>query len=141
MADGSLALRVQGLGDLRRVLRKANRDLDYGVTGGMRETAKSVRARARANAPEGPARDPHRGDLKRSLRYSVTTRRASVYSNLVYAPVHEWGGTIRPRGAPIEIPRRRFVGRAVAESRRDIEAWSVGLLDEIARTFDVRTGG
>lgn len=135
MADWSLAVRGDGLRDLRRVLRKANIDLDKGLAVAMRRTGKVVRDRARVNAPIGPDRDPHRGALKRSLRYSVTQKKASIYSNDPKAPVHEYGGTIRPRGVPIQIPRRRYVGRAIKQSRREIDAMTEGLLDAIAEEF------
>lgn len=136
MASTEFAARVRGLGDLRRALRRSNTLLDRGVSRHIREIGKRVRDKARMYAPIGPRRDPHRGDLRKSLRYSVTRRRASVYTNDPKAPVHEWGGTIRPRGAPIKIPRRQYVSRAVKDSRRFIDAEMLGLLDSIAREFD-----
>ena len=53
------------------------------------------------------------GALKRSLTYSVKERQDSLVgtmkSSSIYAPVHEFGGTIHPRGYPIKIKKRSFM--------------------------------
>jgi phage gpG-like protein len=76
------------------------------------------------------------GDLERSVRFRATAKGASVFSDLDYAPVHEWGGTIEPRGVPIRIPRRQFMNRGVADSRREIDGSVESLLDWIATEWE-----
>lgn len=131
--DDGLAVRVEGLSDLRRVLRKVDKNLDRSVSQALRGVAAEVRQRARAKAPVKS------GALRRSIKYSVRPMGASVYSRLDYAPVHEFGGRVRPKGTPIRVPRRRYIGRAVKESRRDIDAVTRSLLDNIADEWDGRT--
>ena len=58
------------------------------------------------------------GALAKSLKVSVTTRGASIYSNLPYAPVVHWGGRIMPRGVAIDFKRTEFISKA-AERHAD----------------------
>jgi phage gpG-like protein len=126
---GDLAVRVEGLADLRRALGKVDKTLARGMARVLRQTGKLIVSRARANAPVDD------GDLRRSIKQSVTAKRATIYSNAPYAAVHEYGGTIRPHGGPVHIAKREFLGRAVGESRREIDAALDDLLDDIADTW------
>ena len=72
-----------------------------------RRSPRDVAAEA---APLAPRRT---GALAASYKPFVTQRGAGVRSRLPYAPVIEYGGTIRPRGVPIEIARSQPVTRAV----------------------------
>jgi HK97 gp10 family phage protein len=116
-------VRVDGLAKLRRDLKAIDKDLGKSLTDHLREIAKEVRDDARSRAPVKT------GALRGSIKHSVRARGASVYSNLDYAPVHEWGGTIRPRGAPIEIRGRHFIAEAVDANSKRVE-------DELARSLD-----
>lgn len=135
-ADGPRrpGLYLEGYRDLRTVLRRSDRNLDLALGRAVREIGKGVRDKVREEA----RRFADSGDLGRSIRYSVRAKSASVYSNLAYAPVHEWGGTIRPRGVPIAIPRREFAQKGVLRSRREIDGGMERVLDTVASTWSSR---
>jgi phage gpG-like protein len=72
----------------------------------VREAAEELREEAKQNAP---ARS---GELKSSIRITrLTERSAKVGSKLIYAPVHEFGGTIRPKKG--KVMRYQINGRWV----------------------------
>jgi HK97 gp10 family phage protein len=119
-----LSIKANGLAKLRRDLKAIDKDLAKSFTDHLREIAKDVRDDARPRAPRKT------GALQRSIKHSVRARGASVYSNLPYAGVQEWGGTIRPRGTPIEIRGRHFIYSAVDENTKHVE-------EELTRTLDV----
>lgn len=123
------AVRIEGLAELRLALKKIDRELDRGLAAVFRQIGRMVRDAARRNAPV------RSGALRKSIRSSVSARRSSIYSNLDYAPVHEWGGTIRPNGGAVKIEARRYMNRGVSESRRVIDAGLDGLLDHLARVW------
>lgn len=120
-------VRVKGLAELNRSLGKISKDLRKSSVAELRDIAKKVRDDARSNAPR------RSGKLAASLRYSATNTGARVTSTLPQAPVHEYGGVIRPRGVPIRIKRSEFVGRAVRDNARGIEEQIGDLLERIAR--------
>lgn len=125
--DREFAVRTQGLSKLQRSLGKIDKDLRRDSIRHLREVAKRVRGTGQGFAPV------RTGALKGSFRYQAGNRGASVSSALPYAAVHEYGGTIAPRGVPIEIKRSRMLGRAVGEHAGDIEEQLGDLLDAIAR--------
>lgn len=72
-------------------------------------------AEYKRNAKRNPARTTRKiltgdtGDLGRSIQYKTEPGKAIVYSDLVYAPVHNWG--LRAgRGAGFTMPQRQFIG-------------------------------
>lgn len=119
-----LSVQVEGLSKLRRDLRAIDKGLGKSLTDHIREIARKVRDDARSRAPKKTKR------LSRSIKHSVRARGASVYSNSPYANVHEWGGTIRPRGVPIRIKGRRFIYSAVQDNTKNVE-------EELGRSLDV----
>lgn len=121
-----LSLRVEGLAKLRRDLRAIDKDLGKSLTDHLRDLAKEVRDEARSRAPVKT------GALQRSIKHSVRARGASIYSNTPYAGVQEWGGTIRPKGTPIEIQGRHFIYSAIYDHADHIKGQVEGLLDGIA---------
>ena len=125
--DTEFSIRTKGLGDLNRALGKVDKDVRKDSVRKLREGAKGVRNTAR---PLTPVR---RGVLQRSLRYSATNRGASVTSNLPQAPVHEYGGVIRPRGAPITIKKSRMLGTALQRERPKIEDAIERLVEQVIR--------
>lgn len=114
---------MEGLAEFRRALRRANKEVDKGVGQILRRTGRSVRDTARAEAPV------RSGELRASIRHSVTGKRSSIYSNLEWAPIQEYGDPNRG------IPARRFMARGVQKSRRDIERDTDRLLEELTRTM------
>lgn len=119
-----VSVKVDGLAKLRRDLKAIDKDLGKAFTDHLRDIAREIRDDARSRAPRKT------GALQRSIKHSVRARGASVYSDLDYAAVHEWGGTIRPRGAPIEIRGRHYIYSAVDENIKHIE-------EELERSLDV----
>lgn len=89
----------------------------------IREGTGKVAVTAGARAP----RDS--GALAHSIRPYVSGVRASVGSTLPYAGVHEFGGSISPRGVPISIKASGFVGRAIDDHADEI-------VEDIADGFD-----
>jgi phage gpG-like protein len=72
----------------------------------VREAAEELREEAKQNAPT------RSGELKSSIRITrLSGRSAKVGSKLVYAPVHEFGGTIRPKKG--KVMRYQINGRWV----------------------------
>lgn len=123
---------LKGLTDLRQVLRRAGRDLDKALARSLREIGKRVKGNVQSVA----RRYRDSGDLERSIRYSVKAKAASVYTNSPYGAVHEWGGTITPRGVPIHIPRREWMNEGVRKSRREVDSSLERVLDDLANWFD-----
>ncbi len=72
------------------------------VTKMKRDAAEIVASQARRNAPV----------LTGGLRDSISGQARGVVSNVPQGPVWEFGGTIRPRGYPINIPRSEMATRA-----------------------------
>jgi hypothetical protein len=129
-----LAVQIVGLSQFRRDLAKIDKDLSKEINKYLREIGKSVRDTARGLAPKGPT-----GNLKKSIKHSVKAKEMSLYSDLVYAPAHEWGTSkspgsqVQPRGVPIRIKRRQMLGHAVFSRSDDIENHLLGLVDHLAR--------
>jgi phage gpG-like protein len=117
---------VPGLSKLRRDLKAIDKDLGKALTSHLRGVAREVRDDARSRAPVDE------GDLKKTIKHSVTSKGASVYSDSDYAEVHEWGGVIRPRGVPIEIVGRRYTYDAVGDRTGRIRSEVDRILDVVA---------
>lgn len=83
----------------------------------------------------GSTEDPYEtGGLRRSVKTSVRRKsEVSVYSNLPQAPVHEFGGTIKPRGRPITIERTNFVSGTVLALGDEIDSEIGEAFDKVAR--------
>lgn len=62
----------------------------------------------------------------------MRSRGSSVYTRAPHGGVHEFGGTIRPKGAPIKIEKSEPIYGAIAEKTNEIEDQLGGLLDGIA---------
>lgn len=105
MADP--AIRVEGLRELRRDLRKLQPAVAKELQKDLRDAAGKVAQEARARAPRVTGR------YARSIRPYVTAKGVSVGSNLPQAGVLHFGGTIRPRGVPITFKPRPVVSDAV----------------------------
>lgn len=126
------ALRIEGLNDLRRSLRKVDRDLANEINRYLRIVAMEVRNKARLAAPK------QTGALSKSIKHSVRAREMTLFSDSPYANAHEWGTSkspgslVRPRGVPIRIKRTQMVGHAVFSSRDRVEEHVLGLVDHLA---------
>jgi hypothetical protein len=123
MAQGKVAVDVQGFRDFRRDLKRLDASANKALSSQLRETGGVVLVRAKAIAPRLT------GELADSLRLSVTQRAVTIYSTLPQAPVLHWGGKISPRGVPIIVPRTEFISQA-AEERGD------ELVEDLGRDID-----
>src|SRR5688572_25988668 len=90
---------TKGLREFRRDLKRLDPQVDRELRVELREAVGKVIVQAATTAPRLSGR------LARSYRPFVTQRTAGVRSQLPYAGVHEFGGTISPRGTPITIRR------------------------------------
>lgn len=112
MADRDLVVHVEGLRALRRDIRKMQPDT-------VRELRKVIKDAAQIVAEEARTRAPVRtGRLAGSIRATTSGDKGIVRSPLPYAAVHEFGGTIRPKGAPIAIRGSHMVYGAL-DNKRD----------------------
>ena len=124
MAD---AIRVEGLANLRKNLRNTDKDALKMVQGVVAGAAKIVAADASTLAPR------RSGRLAGSIRGTTSGNKGLVRSRLPYAKVHEYGGTISPRGTPITIARSAFVTRAIERKESAVtRALEVGF-EQVAR--------
>jgi hypothetical protein len=128
-------IETEGLGDLLRTLRRVDAGMHKGLTSELRGIGKEVQANVR-----GSTEDPHRsGKLRRSVKVSVRAGGfirvggVTLYSTSPQAGVWEWGGAIRPRGTPIEIPRTLFVRGEAYEALEGVEDRLAALFDALAR--------
>ena len=129
MARGDYDVQVKGLADLRRDLRRLDQEALKEIRGALKDAADVV---ARDAATLAPRRT---GRLAASYRPFTSGNVAGVRSRLPYAGVIEFGGTIRPRGVPIEIRRYEPVTRAVERQRdRVVEQVADGIEAAAKRT-------
>jgi len=117
------AIRVEGLQKFRRSLRATDRDAAKAVQAVTKRAAGLVADEARSLAPR------RSGRLAASIRATTAGAKGVVRSPLPYAKVHEYGGTIRPKGTPIMIKRSLYVHRAMDRKADDV-------LNELARGFE-----
>lgn len=115
MADRPIRIDTPGLRDLMRDLRAmGDRDGPRAVRSGLREGARVV---STAAGPKAPVRS---GQLAASYRPGATGAKAFVRSRLPYAAVHEFGGTISPRGTPIHIRPSRPIHEAFEDKSENV---------------------
>jgi hypothetical protein len=127
-ANTSASVSIRGFSAFRRGLRSLDVNLDRQLRDYIKEMSEEVASVARQRAPRKS------GKLSKSIKSSVTQTRASVYSNLPYAAVQEWGGTIRPKGVPIKIEGRQMIYSAVKDKSADVEDHMGRLFDSISST-------
>ena len=111
MAD---AIRVEGLAQLRKDLRDMQPDARKEVTRALKEGATLV---AKASGPFAARKT---GKLAGSFRAGASGNTAFVRSRVPYAGVQEFGGTIRPKGAPVKIRANPAATRALERNEERI---------------------
>jgi HK97 gp10 family phage protein len=126
------AIEVEGLQQLRRALRAIGKDAQKEGQTVVREAAQIVAAQARLNAPR------RTGRLRDSIRGTTSGVKGVVRSPLPYAKVHEYGGVIRPRGAPIVIRESAFVERAITSKADEVVEKLADGIDRVARRHGFR---
>lgn len=121
-------VQVEGLRDLKRALRNVEPDIRKEFREeSFKKVAVIVAGRAKVLAPK------RTGRLAASIRGTTSGFSARVRSPLPYAAVHQWGGSIRPRGGRIVIRRSEYVTRAVEQKSQEIENALVDGIHEVAR--------
>lgn len=156
----ALDFRFEGLEGVDRALQKLD-PLAAGemLTGIARMIQEQTRRRITSDkaAPSGERWKPNRegtstlyrsGTLARSIDYSVSGDAAIVGSGLVYAAIHQFGGTIVPKKAKrlvfrlgnrtvfarkVTLPARPYLGLS-ATDREDI-------IDQVGRFIRSKIGG
>jgi hypothetical protein len=123
---GEYAVKVNGLAELRRDLRRLEPTTAKEIQRVLKEGAEIVAREAALLAPR------RTGALAESYKAYTRGARAGVRSSLPYAAVHEYGGTIRPRGTPILIQRSEPITRAV-------ERQANAIVDELAAGIEAAT--
>jgi hypothetical protein len=73
--------------------------------------------------------------MRRSVKTGVKRGSIVLYSNLPQGDVLEWGGSIKPRGVPIEFERTEFVRKEVLASSEVTEGRLAGLLEATAARY------
>jgi|GEM_PF-2276755 len=125
-----LSLKVEGLAKLRRDLRAIDKDLGKSLTDHLRDLAREVRDDARSNLRER-SKDPQ-NRIEKTIKHSVKAKGASVFSDHPGAAVQNYGGTIAPKGTPIEIKGKSYMDDAVHNRADHVKEQVEGLLDGIA---------
>lgn len=126
--NSQYAVTVRGYSAFRRSLRRLDKDLDTQLRDYVKEIAGEVAEEARKRTPV------RSGALQNSIRASVTQKRATIYSTKPYAGVVEWGGTIRPKGAPIKFDAARMMVGAVESKSEEVEARMLRIFDSLTST-------
>jgi phage gpG-like protein len=120
-------VQVEGMAKFRRSVKAIDRGALAEVQAVTRYAAEIVASKARTNAPVKT------GKLRDSIVGTTSGASGIVRSPLPYAAVHEYGGTIRPRGVPIVIARSAYVDRAADDSQeRVMQALATGF-DKLCR--------
>lgn len=107
------------LDTLIKGLQGAPAEIQLGIKAAMQASVLQVHSIA-----VKPGYAPYKtGTLRRSITFVVQEGQGKVWgavgSNLVYAAIHEFGGTTG-RNQSVYIKPKRYLGRAVDESRSDI---------------------
>lgn len=118
---------VKGLKELRASVRHMDRATLRLIQGVTRAGAQVVATEARGLAPR------RTGRLGSSIVASTQGTSGIVRSPLPYAKVHEYGGTIHPRGVPITIQRSSYVGRALDAKAEEVGRTLAEGFDRLAR--------
>lgn len=121
-----VAVRVEGLKELRRDLRGVEKALPRELTKTLKEAASPVADKAKALAPRGSGR------LAASIRPYASGTAVTVATRLPYGDVIHWGGTTGRGHRPgvggsgsVKVAGSRFVERAAVD-REDETAERLG---------------
>lgn len=122
-ANDDLAIRIDGLKELRGALRNTDKEALKALQGELKNAAGIVATEASILAPMVTGR------LASSIRPYTSGNKFGVRSNLPYAPVVHWGGTIRPRGVPIVFRPQPFILEAIDRTSEEVAEQVAAVLD------------
>lgn len=124
-----LAAGFENITELRRDLDAIKDGLGNALAQGLAEDAAELLASAKALTPFGPGPEPTADEdsdnalphIRDTLAVTVNGGTIALTSTHPGAIVHEWGGTIRPNGAPIDIATAAMTRKAAVAELPDIE--------------------
>lgn len=128
-------LEISGLKDFRRDLKRLEPEADKELQRELKQGATKV-----ANTARATARTFKRsGSYARSIRTFNAKGGVSIGSRLPQAGVLHWGGTISPRGVPIEFPRRSVVYDAAEAQMEDLYDQAANAVQRAAKRAGFKT--
>lgn len=136
---------VHGLVELNEALRRidgpSNFGLDYEMNRRLRNVGESIAHVAPSFVTHTTGRGSGDDRIEGSLGVSVTKRRASVFSRSAHGGAQQFGAGPKAgwaaRGPHIRQDRAsKWMSKAIASQREQIEAEMDGLLDWLAREID-----
>lgn len=131
--DRTNAVRIIGLNELRKGLKRLDPELAKEINKYLRIHAKKVRDSARASTPI------QSGALRKSVKHYVKAKSFGLWSRSEYAKAHEWGTSrgansqVQPQGVPIRIKRTQMLGSAVFRYREETEEELANMLLHLAK--------
>jgi hypothetical protein len=128
---GDVGAKIDGLGKFRRDLRAIDSDLEKELKDNLRKRVMEARDKARSNL-RSRSKDPQ-NRIEKTIKGSLTMRGGSLYSDHPGSAVNEHGGTISPRGTPIEIRGKSYMYDAAEEGAKAV-------VEELDRSFDQIAG-
>lgn len=134
--SGTLRLRTDfdRLKDLQADLEAVQIGLGRQVASAKSEASGIIAGRARRLTPVGPgpiAGAKHPDDRLPHIRDTIRGTARGVVTTHPGGLVHEWGGTIRPRGAPIQIRRSAMTQKGAAREQARVERLLDRRVDEL----------
>jgi phage gpG-like protein len=124
--DGGV--RVEGLREFRRDLKRVSPEVNVGLRVELKRIGETVAAEARGAAVK------RTGRYAASIRPYVAGAGVAVGSRLPQANVLHWGGTISPRGVPITFRQRPVISQAVERHEQQIVDRMGDVIERAART-------
>lgn len=129
------AIAVQGFSQLTRALQKIEDGIYPELRQKLKEIGNTVALVAAANAPR------RTGELQLSIKSSVTTANASVYSSAVYGGAINYGAYphLGPQARGPHINRANashYMDRAVTELSPWVEQETNAVIDWLIETFE-----
>lgn len=139
----TIRLSISDLREIRADLEAVEDGLGAAVDRAILQVAAPVLGRAERLAPYDSTHRGHRGSdedpghIRDSLHMRPTPYGAALYSTHPGAPVHEYGGTIAPKGTPFFIPPQAYALTA-GESHADaLERKATVEVDRLLRHHDL----
>jgi hypothetical protein len=128
MADRNVGVRVDGLREFRRDLKRVSPEVNAGLRDELKRIGETVAAEARGAAVK------RTGQYAASIRPYAAGAGVAVGSRLPQANVLHWGGTIRPRGALITFRSRPVISEAVEHQAGRIVDRMGDVIEQAARS-------
>ncbi len=134
----TIRIQTPSLRDLQRDLESVELGLGRAVRDELVDAAEPVRLRTAENTPVGPgpqsAKDnlPHIGE---TIQVSPRVDGAAIVSRHPGAGVLEYGGTIAPKGTPIQIAPHEMARKAGEQKAGEVQRRVLAAIDRLLRRF------